>query len=1392
MNLKTSINTQSEAPAEGEMAAKEHKDHKVFGSMCSMSSFAAKVQGKFIGQTSSPRPSPPQDCGREGEIHKGSGLHSVAVRNRGISSERGVALVITLLMLAAITFLAIAFLSMTRRDKTAVTATLDIDTARSMSDAALSRAQAEIIAQMMATTDILNYDYMASHNYITPSALFTADFTGAGLTNSNNVNYDVLINLGHTPGGGDPQDWAQNIANLYFDPRPPVFVQINSSLTQPQYDFRYWVDIDRNGRFESNGWINTLDSTGTLTGFSNFYHGEPEWIGMLKYPEYVHSPTNPFIGRYAFMVLPIGKTLDLNYIHNSSKALAGGGTNGMYPNTYSRDEGVASWELNLAATLNDLSPAMYLTNQTTPYGLYSYGTAAASGNPFYDADQMLAYRYGDTYSSSYPYSFNYIFGTLPPTSQFAQYASTNVDMYGTGPSTSSPFDFVATTNPPGSPWPGTYNSNMFYDVQDLFDPNKTGQHFVSTLLGAVSSNLDTPNRYTFQRLLDSIGMSSAPEYGVYVYSNMVTNIGTNVPQPNWLRTKVNINYDNTAQIQQGPFQQTAAGPYGPFTPMPTNLQPWTPIGFFTNAADMLLRSQVFFYTNYLTNGAGMPTTNFLGQYVQLASPSNWVFETFGITNIPIYSLTNPSIRYNEQIHRLLQVAANIYAAAHPYYLGNGVEQPPIFRPQFLITTTNSSSILNVYITNLVQVTNSGVASNGFNQLSQTFYDLSDYNAYITWNNGLGDTKFNFWGIPWVVGAVKGLPAFDQYTYNNQVSFARQLVFVRTPGTTKVAYTNQFYIMSVSNLSGMDAWNPYASNYNAANGGLYVMASNFMTITLTNNYHFGTNVYSTNTTYTNTTCMFVTNIWPGGKFYSWLTNVSFAIPYSYFSETSNALVLFTNDFGFSSDLTQNTYPTHNWSVSVSNHLTYALFDGQPGSGGVLLDYVNLGPFGSIFPITQFLTNTTTSTYASMWSTVGTTDAGSPQPPLGILAQIGYGAVDPKFFPSLENLGSPSGYPVSESTFYSPGLAPAPGVQASPFVPFANYLDSNIWMTCDPLVHYTIGDLTSSATQSGLLASHISPLTLLEIAARMSNGLGAPTGRYLFGTGQLQGYTPPSIVLADPGMTSADAWQFPSGLFPTVGWIGRVHRGTPWQTIYLKADNPVAGSNWFTVVPPSQNPPWVYSPGGTNYPGNYTHPTYPTNDWSFADLFTTVPNDNAARGLLSVNQTNDPAWAAVLAGVIAIPNSSAAPATDQGVQINAYSDVTNLLGTTNGGINFSRFFNRNFLFHHIGDILQAPALTVDSPFLTGGGPVNDEMVERIPQQTLGLMKLGLPQFVIYAWGQSLKPKNLYSSGTGPLMNLCTNYEITGEYLTRTVCHVVSVDGTTGQPKFVIDNFNIEPGN
>jgi hypothetical protein len=126
----------------------------------------------------------------------------------------------------------------------------------------------------------------------------------------------------------------------------------------------------------------------------------------------------------------------------------------------------------------------------------------------------------------------------------------------------------------------------------------------------------------------------------------------------------------------------------------------------------------------------------------------------------------------------------------------------------------------------------------------------------------------------------------------------------------------------------------------------------------------------------------------------------------------------------------------------------------------------------------------------------------------------------------------------------------------------------------------------------------------------------------------------------------------------------------------------------------------------------------------------------------------------------------------------------------GINNQRTNYPNGIFHKVGDILGAAALTTNPNGFLGGyaARYSDEIVERIPQQTLSLLRVGEPQFVIFAWGQSLKPTGQPYLGTGPNYGIYTNYQITGECLTRTVCHLVHTNGL----KMVVDSFNVESGN
>jgi hypothetical protein len=134
--------------------------------------------------------------------------------------------------------------------------------------------------------------------------------------------------------------------------------------------------------------------------------------------------------------------------------------------------------------------------------------------------------------------------------------------------------------------------------------------------------------------------------------------------------------------------------------------------------------------------------------------------------------------------------------------------------------------------------------------------------------------------------------------------------------------------------------------------------------------------------------------------------------------------------------------------------------------------------------------------------------------------------------------------------------------------------------------------------------------------------------------------------------------------------------------------------------------------------------------------------------------------------------------------------------------------NQVFHRLGDILSVPELTVASPFLApmplptstaaAALPLNDAAVERIPQQILGLLKAdSVPRFVIYSFGQTLKPAPRSRVTSGTFFGMVTNYQITAEVATRSV---IRFDGVPpyqyGVPPPianlhpVIESFNVLP--
>jgi hypothetical protein len=1309
-----------------------------------------------------------------------------------IRNSSGIALVITLLMLSVITFLAVAFLVLTRTHRDSATATLDVETARSMSGAALARAQSEIIAHMMAHRDLFNYDYMVSHNAINPVGFVK------GVADPTNVNYDYYSASGAamapTLNGG--LDWAQNIANLWYDPRPPVFIRTNASLSFPA-DFRFWVDLNRNGKFETNGYLPYITENGQPFNnmgalLTNFYNGEPEWVGALQYPQYRHSATNHFIGRYAFLVLPIGKTLDFNYIHNYAKNLASGGDPVFMPSPaggmvdkFIRDQGVGSWELNLAALLWNLN----LNNYPLPAS-YNYVLTPNPnfGAAFDDAYSFVHFRYNANYGTPYPLSLAYFFGATTPS-----YAADSIDEYAIEP-------LLYPASPPANlvnaPWPGSYATNYFYNIQDIFNTSKTSPAFVNRLLlaGAYTNSYD---RYTFQRLLASIGTGSAPELQTFVYGD-VTTTNPAVQPPTVLRPKVNLNYDNSYQITNG------------LNTSPTVLVPWTQIGgalrFFTNAAESLLRSQNFRVTNYLV--AGVPPN-------QVFVPTNISFIHFGLTNIPVYNSLNPSIRYTEQMHRMLQLAANIYDATRPNAVplpGQPLPYPSVFRPLFFSTNYGHTNQV-LYIVGYAQVTDDA-RNRVLNMLPPESGPNNGIGLKAPWEN-IGPND-NVWGIPWVVGAVKGLPAFDRYVSGTSWMITRKLLFTRknplkittgngvlwtgNPAATP-ANTNQFFLVSISNAFGVDGLNAYAANVTRQ---FQIIATNCVLIVLTNNSGSNPGGF---TAVIGSWTNFTTNFWRGygsavnaamtGGMLAALQTNPVPLPQSYFSGSTGAFLPVSSDFNIpnfnlgqlqttngafqSADLSQTIWPVYNWTLTVTNYVMYALVD--PASGYVF-DFVNLGPFGTNLVLTNILTSATIPHYTQPGGGSGSSVPASSanywdptpvpgRPSQGVLNQITNGMNLDQYF-AAELLGQTTALINGSNAIINSNLyfSCSNDVVATVFTGVTNTLLVN-----DPLVHYTVGDLTPPLADSSL------------ILTKNSRYEPWPTTSYT-------NYYRANMTLKDPLIFQSDNWNFPTNKFPSVGWLGRVHRGTPWQTIFMKADVSPLVAPGLTLNEQTWINSWVS-----------TLDTYPTNDYALLDLFTAAPNDNASRGLLSVNQTNSAPWYALLCGLLVNTNISYPPArpayptnlvldpTTIAPLLDGYVVITN---DSNGnpvtnflaGINNVRALETDQTFHNLGRVFQAPMLSISSPFLPGpAGAFTDEEIEAIPQQVAGLLKVGQPQFVIYGFGQALKPKDIYFGSQASLFNLCTNYQITGEFLTRTVCHVVG-DPTAANVKIQVDSFNIIP--
>ena len=233
---------------------------------------------------------------------------------------------------------------------------------------------------------------------------------------------------------------------------------------------------------------------------------------------------------------------------------------------------------------------------------------------------------------------------------------------------------------------------------------------------------------------------------------------------------------------------------------------------------------------------------------------------------------------------------------------------------------------------------------------------------------------------------------------------------------------------------------------------------------------------------------------------------------------------------------------------------------------IIDYVQFaGPNRNVNLNSLFETNVTGSSYANMFSTA----LDNNQVPWGIDSQIyiseGNDYNDTTHWPKSDLkddeirgfsrfMGvtpflSDSYNSISISNYFATNLT----VQV-PFTPTITIYDYTPWEANDPLVHTLASDLyyydSGNPWQSGFHPMGFLQYTTNAIASIADIGnISKRFKPWYFDTSDQQAGN--DIRYKDSLIPQSDFWDFPANKLPTVGWLGRVHRGTPWQTVYLKA-------------------------------------------------------------------------------------------------------------------------------------------------------------------------------------------------------------------------------------------------
>jgi hypothetical protein len=738
----------------------------------------------------------------------------------------------------------------------------------------------------------------------------------------------------------------------------------------------------------------------------------------------------------------------------------------------------------------------------------------------------------------------------------------------------------------------------------------------------------------------------------------------------------------------------------------------SPVGFFTNVASRLLSSEL----------------------------------NLNLTQIQIY----PTNQYTPSVHRLLQVTANIYDATTTNFY------PSVFRPLFSRDADGMGT--NVYLSGYTNVPS--VSGDGDAQLALPI-DASDLAAT---NISVINMAVNVYGVPWVIGVKKGFPNFNKFGMQNVVQITRKLQIARSTRPTRyisdLIYTNQLYVFSISNSIGIECWNSYSNSYPNP---VQIVARDNITMLLTNSWSATPWYFPTfPLPYLIATNIVLNSSWPGS---AWVPFNGAPSTNSFIVPINNTVMFLTNSGfyfgtlppgfsgfvpvginpGWETNKTDFTLPQ--FGLLTTNRLQVFMLDGSN-----VIDYVQFaGPESCRNLNAEFQTTNMTSGYDNMWSTA----LNSSGVPWGIINQIDESdhatAADPVWsqsdnatvekeidgFAAFMGLSMPYTQYTNDPAVLAMQTNLVMRVPCTPTVTAYNYTS---WQANDPLVHYLASDLNFFGTEANntgpTTGTHLWPgyTQLPRPNFNEVNDRYQPWGAKMLQTPNTD-VNPANLAFKDPLVRGSDYWNFPTNEFSFGDWLGQVHRGTPWQTIYLKASN-ILGE--IKIIGNTAN--YIGTNTWVNWTGDsqLTYGQYfdaaamaPVRDRHMASLLASMLNTNDLHSLFSVNRSNPSAWLVLLDGLRALTNDL----PDLKLKFGFFPPQFGTLVMSSNSPQASAIVNAiqsaragqpGQLFRDVGDILATPQLTERSPFLNwndgvqSSNGISDEAYEMIPNQLLSLLR------------------------------------------------------------------------